>query len=272
MNVIRKSVRSGKVLFLAFWLLGGLLLTFILLPLLQMIFSQSISGLASIAGMPDVRTAIGLSVKDAVVTALIAAVLGVPLAYLLARTRFPGHRLVEMVVDLPLAVPHTVAGIALLFVFGRTGPVGLLASRLGISFWGAEPGIIVGMLFVSIPFMINAARQSFDSVDPRLEKVARTLGASPVQVFREISLPLAARGIITGLVLTYARSIAEFGAVIVLAYFPETAPVKIYELFLEGGLAQSSAAAVLLLLITLSTFIVFRFLANKQVKSVGGSR
>jgi len=248
------------------------MLAFILLPLLQMTFSQSAAALLAVAGMPDVRAAIGLSLEAALLASLVAAVFGVPLAYLLARTRFRGRGLVEAVVDLPLAVPHTVAGIALLFVFGRTGFVGRLAGRLGISFWGSLAGIVIGMLFVSAPYMINAARNSFESVDRRLEKVARTLGASPVQVFRQISLPLAARGILTGLVLTYARSVAEFGAVILLAYYPETAPVKIYELFLEGGLKQSSAAAVLLLFVTLSTFILFRYLAYRRPSRVGSER
>lgn len=271
-GLTRRQGAGGNLLLLAFWLPGGLVLAFILLPLLQMIFNQSVAALEAAAGMPDVRAAIALSLKGAMLAAALAAVFGVPLAYLLARTNFPGKRLVEAVVDLPLAVPHTVAGIALLFIFGRTGPVGMFAGRLGLSFWGTYAGIVVGMLFVSAPFMINAARNSFESLDPRLEKVARTLGATPVQVFWKVSLPLSIRGILTGIVLTYARSIAEFGAVIVLAYYPETAPVKIYELFLEGGLEQASAAAVLLLFVTLSTFVLFRYLAYGHTPGLGAKR
>lgn len=244
-------------------------MAFVLLPILQIVFSQSAPSLLRIAGVSDVRAAIGLSLKSAVITAVIAAVLGVPLAYLLARLVFPGKGLVEAVIDLPLAIPHTVAGIALLFAFGRSGIIGRTASDFGIEFWGTQLGIIVGMLFVSIPFMVNTARQGFEGVDFRLEKVARTLGASPAQVFFRVSFPLALRGIITGMVLTYARSIAEFGAVIVLAYYPETAPVKIYELFLEGGLQQASAAAVLLLFVALSTFVLLRFLAHKKTYQSG---
>ncbi|MHB9094522.1 MAG: ABC transporter permease subunit [Eubacteriales bacterium] len=261
-------VLKEKLFLLVIWLSGGLILSFILLPILQILFSQSASELINVAALPDVKNAILLSLKSAVLTALLAALLGVPLAYSLARKNFPGKGLVEAIVDLPLAVPHTVAGIALLFVFGRNGIVGRTASHFGISFWGTEMGIIVGMLFVSIPFMVNTARQSFESVDFRLEKVARTLGATPAKVFWQISFPLAFRGILTGIGLTYARSIAEFGAVIVLAYYPETAPVKIYELFLEGGLRQSSAAAALLLLVTVSTFIFFRyFIKNRSYQS-----
>lgn len=259
--MIRGRSLEGMALFLTFWFLGGILLIFIILPLGRMISQQSATTLFNVAAMPDVRAAIALSLEAALATAVIAAVLGTPLAYLLARGRFRGRAVIEAIVDLPLAVPHTVAGIALLFVFGRTGPLGAVAGRLGISFWGTFPGILVGMLFVSIPYMVNSAREGFAGIDIRLEKAARTLGASPAQVFWYISLPLALRGILSGIVLTYARAIAEFGAVIVLAYYPETAPVKIYELFLSGGLHQSSAAAVLLLGVTLSTFIFFRYLA-----------
>lgn len=252
---------GGKVLFLLFWFFGGILLLFITFPLLYMVFFES-GDLRTVALMPDVREAIGLSIEAALITALIALIFGTPLAYILARVQFRGRVLVESIVDLPLAVPHTVAGIALLFVFGRTGPIGKIAGKFGLSFWGTLLGIIIGMLFVSMPYMVNSAREGFENIDIRIEKAARVLGANPVQVFRLISLPLALRSIASGMVLTYARSIAEFGTVIILAYYPETAPVKIYELFLTGGLMQSSAAAVLLLLITLITFIFFRYLAH----------
>ncbi|MDI3299591.1 MAG: ABC transporter permease [Bacillota bacterium] len=251
-------------LFLLFWLLGGLLLLFIALPLLELVLGQQPARLLAVAGMADVRAAVALSLEAAAATALLGAFLGTPLGYLLARRSFPGKRWVEALVDLPLAVPHTVAGIALLFTFGRSGPVGRLAAAAGIQFWGTFLGIVVAMLFVSIPYMVNAARQAVAAVDPQLEMAARSLGAGPGAAFLEVTLPLAWRGIASGVVLTYARAIAEFGAVIVLAYYPETAPVKIYELFLSGGLADSSAAALLLLLVTLGSFVLLRALIGRR--------
>lgn len=232
-----------------------------------MFSSQSVASLLALGKMSDVRDAIFLSMEAALFSAFVAAVLGTPLAYLLAHHRFTFQTIVEAIVDLPLAVPHSVAGIALLFAFGRTGPIGRITERYGIHFWGTILGVIVGMLFVSVPYMVNSAREGFEGVDTRLEKAARTLGASEAQVFWLISVPLGIRGIFSGIVLTYARSIAEFGAVIVLAYYPETAPVKIYELFLSGSLSQSAAAACLFLIITLSTFILFRYLIHKGRKS-----
>jgi molybdate/tungstate transport system permease protein len=244
---------------LVFSLAGGLLLAFILLPLARMYLTHSPAGLARAAAQPEVLSSIRLSLEAAFLTALAAALLGTPLAYFLSRVPFPGRGVVEALVDLPLAVPHTVVGIALLFVFGRTGIVGAPLERFaGIRFWGTLGGIVICMLFVSVPYMVNAARVGFDGVDPRLEKVARTLGHGPWSVFVRVTLPLARPGILTGLMLTYARSISEFGAVVILAYYPMTAPVKIYDLFLQSGLEESSAAAVLFLTVVLALFILFR--------------
>ncbi|PMP85427.1 MAG: hypothetical protein C0174_04585 [Thermodesulfobium narugense] len=254
-------------LVLSFWLFSMVILGFIILPLIEMLFEQPLDMIVKAAQMPDVTNPILLSLEASFITAIIAVIFGTPLSYILARTQFPYKSIVEAIVNLPLAVPHTVAGIALLFVFGKTGPIGHITERFGISFWGTIFGIIVGMLFVSSPYMINSARLGFENIDIRIEKAARTLGATNSQVFFHISLPLAFRSILSGMVLTYARSIAEFGAVIILAYHPETAPVKIYELFLTGGLKQSSAAAVLLLIITISTFILFRYLTNLNKKT-----
>lgn len=252
------------------WLTSALLVAFILLPLVRLALSTSPADLSDAAADAAVRDAIVLSLKDAGITAVVAAVFGVPLAYVLARHAFPGHGLVEAIVDLPLAVPHPVVGIGLLFVFSRRGWVGQPADHLGISFFGSEWGIIVGMLFVSAPFMVNSVRVAVEGIDPRIDQAARSLGATPAYAFRHVTLPLAMRGIVTGLVLTYARSISEFGAIVILAYYPMTAPVKVYDLYLQSGLDASAAASVLLLIVTLSTFIVFRALASGRFRLTWG--
>jgi molybdate/tungstate transport system permease protein len=247
------------------WLLGGLLLAFIVLPIIRLATTSSVASLRDAAGMAAVRDAILLSLQAAAITAGIATVFGVPLAYLLARGSFRGRGVIQSVVDLPLVVPHTVAGIALLFLLGRTGWVGAPAARLGISFYGSQWGIVAAMLFVSAPFAVNSARVAFEAVDPRLERAARSLGASPWYAFRRVTLPLGLRGVLTGAVLVYARSISEFGAVVIIAYYPATAPVEIYNLFLQSGLTQSASAAVLLLIVTLATFLVLRTLASGRL-------
>jgi molybdate/tungstate transport system permease protein len=247
------------------WLASGLLLAFIVLPIVRLLGAAPPSSLRQAAATAEVRDATLLSLQAAAITAGIATVFGVPLASLLARGDFRGRGVLQAVVDLPLVIPHTVAGIALLFVFGRTGWVGAPAARVGVSFYGSQWGIVAAMLFVSAPFAVNSARVAFEAIDPRLERAARSLGATPWHAFRRVTLPLGVRGVLTGAVLVYARSISEFGAVVILAYYPATAPVEIYNLFLQSGLTQSAAAAVILLLVTLSTFLVLRVLASGRL-------
>ena len=250
-------------LYLLCWFLGTVLLAFLVIPLVALALTQSGTSLAGVARMADVRDAIALSLECAFLSAAVATLAGVPLAYGLARTAFPGKGVIAALVDLPLAVPHTVAGIALLMVFGRQGFFGEPLQTVGLKFWGTVAGVVIAMLFVSAPYTVNAARIGFEAVDPRLEKIARTLGLGPWRTFFRVTLPLARRSIMTGVTLTYARSISEFGAVIILVYYPMTAPVKIYELFLRFGLEQSAAAAVLLLIVSLSLFIALRTLAQR---------
>ncbi len=259
--------RAGAWFPALLWVLSGLLLAVIVLPVVRLVATSNASSLSAAAGDPDVVGAILLSLQDAAITAVVATVLGVPLGLLLARRRFRGRALVQAIVDLPLAVPHTVAGIALLFLLGRTGWIGAPAGRLGISFYGAQPGIVAAMLFVSAPFAVNSARAAFEAVDPRLEQAARSLGASAWHAFRRVTLPLGLGGVLTGAALVFARSIAEFGAVVIIAYYPVTAPVEIYRLFLQSGLTRSAAAAVLLLIVALASFVVVRALASGALRA-----
>lgn len=257
-----RRVRPSGVLLVS-WLAGFLLLVFILAPLVTLAVSQPASSLLHVAAMPAVEEAILLSVEGALLATLIAALVGVPLAYALAHADFRGKNVVAAIVDVPLAVPHTVAGIALLFVFGRRGIFGAPADAwFGLQFWGTAAGVVLAMLFVSVPYTVSAARIGFEANDPALEKVARTLGMGPWRVLWRVTLPLAWRSIATGLTLTCARAISEFGAVIILAYYPMSAPVKIYELFLRSGLGEAAAMATLLLVVSLVLLVLFRSLAR----------
>ncbi|MGH3304807.1 MAG: ABC transporter permease subunit [Streptosporangiaceae bacterium] len=249
------------------WLLGGLLLAFVVLPLIRLGATSSIGSLHQAAASPQIRDATLLSLQAAAITAVIATLFGVPLAYLLARRTFRGRGAIQALVDLPLAVPHTVAGISLLFLLGRTGWIGGPAGHIGVSFYGSQWGIVAAMLFVSCPFAVNSARVAFEAIDPRIDQAARSLGATPWHAFGRVTVPLSLRGILTGAVLVYARSISEFGAVVIIAYYPATAPVEIYNLFLQSGLTQSASAAVVLLIISLATFLVLRTVATGRLLS-----
>lgn len=255
------------------WFLGSLLLGFILLPIIQLATAPSASDLLRVAGMSELRQALWLSFTAAFIATCLAGVTGVPLAYILARGSFPGRNVLAAVVDMPLAIPHTVAGIALLMVFGRRGPLGAPAEAfLGLKFWGTIAGVVVAMLFVAAPYTVNAARLGFEALDPRLDKVARTLGMGPWRALFQITLPICWRSIMTGLTLTYARSISEFGAVVILVYYPMTAPVEIYDLFIRFGLDDAAAAAVILLACSLALFIVLRHFAYRHGAAFMGGR
>ena len=196
---------------------------------------------------------------------LIFAIAAIPLSYILSRKTFPLKRLVTGIIDLPVVIPHSAAGIAILGFVNRETVLGKMGSAIGLNFVGNPAGIIIAMSFVSIPYLINAARDGFTGVPVRLEKAALTLGASPSRVFFTISLPLAWRNIVSGLILMFARGMSEFGAVIVVAYHPMITPVLIYERFGSFGLKYARPVSVLFILISLSIFIVLRLLAKEKV-------
>jgi len=250
-----------------FVLLGLVIFLFIIVPLLKMIVASDPKILLDTALDSKVISAIWLTLYAALIATTIGFFLGVPLAYLLARFDFPGKNLVEGLIDVPIVVPHTAAGIALLFVFGRNFLVGRGFHLIGIDFVDSIGGIVIAMLFVSVPFLIDSAKEGFKKVDVRLEKVSRTLGASPWQSFFRVSFPLAWRSIVAGNIMMWARGISEFGAVIILAYHPMIAPTLIFERFESYGLAYSRPVAVLLILLCVIIFIVLRTLVYRGQKT-----
>jgi molybdate/tungstate transport system permease protein len=139
-----------------------------------------------------------------------------------------------------------------------------MANRLGFDFVSNPAGIAVAMAFVSLPFLINAARDGFLAVPEKLEKAALSLGASPAKVFFKISLPLAWRSILSGLIMMFARGMSEFGAVVIIAYHPMIAPVMIYERFGAFGLSYSRPMAALFVAVCLVFFVLLRFLIKQK--------
>jgi len=245
---------------LLFTLLGLIILAFTVIPIVNMIATQVIvdaDALIKTAKDLAVLKSIWLSIYAALLATLIALIFGVPLAYVLARRDFWGKESIEGVIDVPIVIPHTVAGIALLTVFGSHGLIGRPLSDY-VRFVDALPGIVIAMLFVSVPFLINSAREGFESVDPRLENVARSLGASRWKAICKVTIPLASRHILVGAIMSWARAISEFGAVVIIAYYPMVAPTLIYERFLSEGLSTSRPVAVLLMLVSLLVFILLR--------------
>ena len=244
--------------------LGFVLLLFVAAPLVALVTGTSLHELLSTLGESDIRAALATSVEAAVLATVLAAIFGVPLAYLLARRSFAGKRLIEGLIDLPIVFPHTAAGIALLLVFGRSGAFGRGFAHLGLAFTDTLAGVVVAMLFVSLPFLVDTARESFALVDPGYERVARTLGASPGVAFVRIALPLAWRGVLAGALLMWARGMSEFGAIVILAYNPKTMSVLVYERFEGLGLGAAKPAALLIVLLALVVFVVVRSIGGRE--------
>ncbi len=233
---------------------AAILVAFILFPLGALVLLTPPGAVIRTLGDPEVLGALGLSAAAGLVATAGGLVLGVPLAYVLARAEFPGKRWLDGAIELPVVLPHSAAGIALLFVFGRSGIAGGPIGEIGVALTGNFAGIALAMAFVSVPFLVRAARDAFRAVDPSLERVARTLGATPWRAFARVSLPLAAPGILTGLVLMWARGVSEFGAVVIVAYYPRTAPVLLWDRFERYGLAAAQPLGAALVLIALVLF------------------
>ena len=221
----KPGYKKNSGLSLVFAVLGGLVLLFIVAPLLSMVFHCSPGELSETIQEEEVRESIWVTLWTSMAATLLFAVGAIPLAYILARRKFVFKGLVNAIVDLPIVIPHSAAGIALIGILSKRTLVGKAAGFFGISFIDSSAGIIIAMAFVSIPFLINSARDGFLGVPERLEKAAMTLGASPLRVFLTVSVPLAGRAILSGLVLMWARGMSEFGAVLVIANNPKITPI-----------------------------------------------
>jgi len=250
-----------------FSLLGALILLFILAPVLGLLFSSSPLKLFETAKDPEVKNSIILTLGTSMGGTLLFALAAVPFSWILARYRFPLKKLVTAIIDLPVVIPHSAAGIAVLGFISRDTWLGKAGTAAGFNFVGHPAGIMIAMAFVSLPYLINAARDGFLSVPERLEKAALTLGASPVRVFVTISLPLAWKNILSGLILMFARGMSEFGAVVIIAYHPMITPVLIYERFTSFGLKYAQPVSVIFILVVLVFFMILRLLLSSSRKN-----
>jgi NifC-like ABC-type porter len=228
-------------------ILGLLLFCFLAAPLILLEQNLSGSDIATTFRDPQTKAAVITSLGTASVTTLIIAALGVPLAYVLARFRFPGKTLISIFVFLPLVLPPISAGILLLVLYGPYGTIGQLLSPQGFTFVDSSSGIVLAQLFVAAPFGIVAARSAFESLDIEYEEAAATMGASLWQTFWHVALPMARGGIVAGLVLSWMRALGEFGATVILAYHPYSLPVLSYVNLSSTGLTEALPVALIAL-------------------------
>ncbi len=237
-------------------------LAFLVLPLVGLLVRAPWSSLSDQLTSPQVWEALRLSLVCATAATAVSLVLGVPLAWLLARTELPGRRLIRALVTLPLVLPPVVGGVALLLVLGRRGIVGSwLDSAFGLTLPFTTTGVVIAEAFVAMPFLVISVEGALRAADPRYEEAAATLGASRLTTFRRVTLPLIAPGIGAGAVLAWARALGEFGATITFAgNFPgrtQTMPLAVY-LAMESDPEAAIALSLVLLVVSIAVLAGLR--------------
>lgn len=254
---------------------AALFALFLGLPVLTLVGRAILDGsLATAITSAVVLDALWLSLVTTAISLVITVTLGLPLAFVLARRRFRGKGWLEAIVDLPIVLPPSVAGLALLLVFGRRGLLAAPFEVLGISVPFTTIAVILAQTFVSAPFFIRSARTGIAGVDRDLEDAARVDGASERQLFRSITVPLASAALAGGLVMSWARSLGEFGATIMFAGNIEgrtqTLPLVVYSEFQGGDLDASIAAAAILVLAAFGVLVAVRVFHWSRVMDVRG--
>lgn len=263
---LKRSI-SPNVIWLT--LSGSVMLLFLLVPILALVVRSFTDGaLSSFLSTPSVVKALQLSLITTAITLALAVILGTPLAYLLARYRFPGYGLIDTFLDLPIVLPPAVAGIALLLTLGRRGWVGSwLDQQFGITIGFTTVAVVLAQLFVAAPFYIKAAKAGFESVDRNLETIASSLGSPGLRTFWKITVPLSLPALLGGIVMTWARALGEFGATIMFAGSfegrTETMPLAIYASFdSAGGLNEAVTLSVVLVVVSFAVLLIFKGLSR----------
>jgi len=246
-------------------LVASLFLLFVVAPLFGLVGGGGVEGLRALGSDAELRASLLLTIGTATLATVLGIIGATPIAYALARGRFRGRAIVSAIIDLPLLIPHPVAGIALLLVLGRNTVLGSRLSALGFQITGSVTGIVAAMLFVSAPLYVSAAREAFDRVDPRFEGVARTLGDSRWRALRRVTLPLAWRGLLAAAIVMWARAVSEFGAIVILVYHPRVASVLSYERFSAFGLRSALPVAAVLVLLALVPLVALRALRGDDL-------
>jgi len=259
-----------------FLVLAGLLALFLALPVVVLVI-RSLAGrsLLDALASPVVLDALALSLVTTAASLVLTVAFGTPLAFVLARRRFRGASLLETIVDLPIVLPPSVAGLALLLVFGRRGLFGETFEVIGLTIPFTTAAVVLAQTFVAAPFFVRSARAGIAGVDRDLEDAARVDGAAERQVFQWITIPLAAPALAAGLVMCWARALGEFGATIMFAGNFEgrtqTLPLVVYAEFQAGHLDGSIAAAAILVLAAFGVLIAVRLLHWGRALDIRGT-
>lgn len=255
--------------FVVMFSIGFIFILLMIFPILYIFLQVTPQSLLLVFKNNEFQQALLNSLITSGISTLVVLIFGVPFAYVMARKNFSGKVFLDNLINLPILIPQTVVGIALLVVLGPKSPVGeFMFKNCRLAVANGYLGIIAAQIFVSSPFLIRSAINAFESIDQRLEDASRTLGASEFSTFMRISLPLAGGGIFSGCILALARALSEVGSLMVIAYHPMTAPIYIYDQFIQYGLSEIQPMAVLLVISCLWAFIGLHWLRHQVIRKV----
>ena len=252
-------------LLLVVYLLFGALIAFVSLTIAALFFKISLDSFIQSLTTDVVREAIKLSFLTSICSVVIVIIFGTPVAYINARRRYTGKQLIDTLIDLPVVLPPAVAGLGLLLAFGRRGLIGQYFNVFGFDIAFTTLAVIMAQVFVSSPFYIRQAKISFEDVSREYEAAARTLGATSINTFFRVTVPIALNGLISGAIMTWARALGEFGATVIFAGNfqgrTQTMPLAIYSA-LQGDVDASISLAIILVIISFVIIAIIKSLTG----------
>jgi molybdate transport system permease protein len=265
---INNKSKFSNIIFTAIISIFTALLIGFIVAAIGMILMKGVPNLGESLKTKEIIFSIKLSLFTSFISTLLCIIVAIPVSYGVIRTNFFGKRIVNAILDIPLALPPVVSGVALLLLFGNTEFGHFLAS-IGFKFTFTVSGIILAQFFVNVPYMMRILKSTIADIDPRIEFVSRTLGCNKIQSFFKVTLPLAKNGLIASIVITWARSLGEFGAALMLAgatrMKTETLPVSLYLNMSCGDLKLGLAAASILIIISIFSLLIFETLGGKTI-------
>ncbi|MFQ5800485.1 MAG: molybdate ABC transporter permease subunit [Candidatus Hydrothermarchaeales archaeon] len=241
------------------WIVGFLSILVFALPFLALFLKIQYSEMLEIIRYPEVKASIVLSLTTAVVATAIALFLGLGIAYVLAFWKFPFKGFVDTFSTLPMVLPPSAAGYILLLAFGKFGLLGRpIFTRFGVTILFSIYAIVIAQVFVITPFIIGATKSAFLDINPNYIRAASTLGADPLQILKEVVLPLSKKGILAGTIMAFARAIGEFGASVMVVGLLQTMPIAIFNMAMRGSRNEANIIAFILILISFTILFIFK--------------
>jgi molybdate transport system permease protein len=268
-NIRRKKGSIPNILFVGVISIFTAFLTGFILFAITMVLMKGLPNFWSSIQTAEVQFALKLSLFTSIVSTLLCGLFALPISYGIARLNFKGKQIVNMILGIPMSLPPIVSGVALLLLFGNTS-LGHMFANWGLKFVFTVKGIILAQFFVNVPYMIRILKSTIEDIDPRIEYVSRTLGCSQVQAFLKITVPLAVNGWIASIIITWAKALGEFGAVVMIAgatrMKTETLPISLYLNMSCGELDLAMTSAAILIVISILSLLIFELLGMRSKK------